>query len=320
MDLLERVTRRAGRTLVLATHSAAIAARADRVLAIEEGRLVASRAQAVPPDAGSHAPPHRPARPRPAAPPHRPHGPGRRPRGGRRDRHRHRERRRAPRLREEHGSDRGARDARGARRPLGTARGPSRPRAARGRRRGGGSRGRRDGDRARSRPAAPPAPRRGSALRRPVPRPPRRRLQDPPRSRPLPRRRPRGRSSAPGSLVATVWASAARCDSRCKTGSRRSRSRASCIREARTTGAAIDGLVLMDVGAAQRLLGHDGPAHPPRPRRLRVAGGGAVGACSPRGRASPGPRSGATPSASSPPRSRSTSGRSACSRSSWACS
>jgi putative ABC transport system ATP-binding protein len=49
MDLLERLTRRAGRTLLLATHSAAVAARADRVLVIEEGHLVASRAEAVSP-------------------------------------------------------------------------------------------------------------------------------------------------------------------------------------------------------------------------------------------------------------------------------
>ncbi len=41
MDLLERVTRGAGRTLVLATHSVGVAARADRVFAIEEGHLVA---------------------------------------------------------------------------------------------------------------------------------------------------------------------------------------------------------------------------------------------------------------------------------------
>jgi putative ABC transport system ATP-binding protein len=49
MDLLERLTRRAGRTLVVATHSAEVAARADRVLTIEDGRLVASRAEAVSP-------------------------------------------------------------------------------------------------------------------------------------------------------------------------------------------------------------------------------------------------------------------------------
>jgi putative ABC transport system ATP-binding protein len=49
MDLLERLTRRAGRTLVVATHSTAVAARADRVLVIEDGHLVASRAEAVSP-------------------------------------------------------------------------------------------------------------------------------------------------------------------------------------------------------------------------------------------------------------------------------
>jgi putative ABC transport system ATP-binding protein len=47
MNLLERMTRQAGRTLVLATHSALVAARADRVLVIEDGHLVPTR-----PDAG----------------------------------------------------------------------------------------------------------------------------------------------------------------------------------------------------------------------------------------------------------------------------
>jgi putative ABC transport system ATP-binding protein len=40
LGLLDRVTRQAGRTLVLVTHSPLVAARADRVLAIEDGRLV----------------------------------------------------------------------------------------------------------------------------------------------------------------------------------------------------------------------------------------------------------------------------------------
>jgi putative ABC transport system ATP-binding protein len=40
LELLERLTRRRGRTLVLVTHSREVAARADRVLSIEEGRLV----------------------------------------------------------------------------------------------------------------------------------------------------------------------------------------------------------------------------------------------------------------------------------------
>jgi putative ABC transport system ATP-binding protein len=40
LELLERATRRKGKTLVLVTHSAPVAARADRVFAIEEGRLV----------------------------------------------------------------------------------------------------------------------------------------------------------------------------------------------------------------------------------------------------------------------------------------
>ena len=42
LDLLERATRRAGKTLVLVTHSAAVAERADRVFAIEDARLRAA--------------------------------------------------------------------------------------------------------------------------------------------------------------------------------------------------------------------------------------------------------------------------------------
>jgi putative ABC transport system ATP-binding protein len=49
LDLLERLTRGAGRTLVVATHSAAVAARADRVLAIDDGYLVASGAESASP-------------------------------------------------------------------------------------------------------------------------------------------------------------------------------------------------------------------------------------------------------------------------------
>ena len=40
MDLLDRVTRRAGRSLVLVTHSAQVASTADRAFAIEDGHLV----------------------------------------------------------------------------------------------------------------------------------------------------------------------------------------------------------------------------------------------------------------------------------------
>jgi putative ABC transport system ATP-binding protein len=40
LALLDRVTRGAGRTLVLVTHSAAVAARADRVFTIDDGRVV----------------------------------------------------------------------------------------------------------------------------------------------------------------------------------------------------------------------------------------------------------------------------------------
>ena len=40
LDLLDALTRRAGKTLLLATHSREVAALADRVLTIEDGRLV----------------------------------------------------------------------------------------------------------------------------------------------------------------------------------------------------------------------------------------------------------------------------------------
>ncbi len=45
MDLLERVTRGAGQALVLVTHSAQVAARADRIFAIDHGRLVEQPAE-----------------------------------------------------------------------------------------------------------------------------------------------------------------------------------------------------------------------------------------------------------------------------------
>jgi putative ABC transport system ATP-binding protein len=44
MDLLERVSRGQGRSLVLVTHSAAVAAVADRVFTIDHGHLVAAPA------------------------------------------------------------------------------------------------------------------------------------------------------------------------------------------------------------------------------------------------------------------------------------
>jgi putative ABC transport system ATP-binding protein len=40
LDLLDRLTRKAGRTLVLVTHSLQVTARADRVYTIEDGRVV----------------------------------------------------------------------------------------------------------------------------------------------------------------------------------------------------------------------------------------------------------------------------------------
>lgn len=48
LALLDRTTRQAGRTLVLVTHSAQVAARADRVLTIEEGHLVPEAAARAP--------------------------------------------------------------------------------------------------------------------------------------------------------------------------------------------------------------------------------------------------------------------------------
>lgn len=50
LALLDRMTRQAGRTLVLVTHSAQVAARADRVLTIEEGHLVPEAAARAPRD------------------------------------------------------------------------------------------------------------------------------------------------------------------------------------------------------------------------------------------------------------------------------
>jgi putative ABC transport system ATP-binding protein len=45
MDLLDAVTRRAGKTLLLVTHSREIAALADQVVTIEDGHLVAGTAR-----------------------------------------------------------------------------------------------------------------------------------------------------------------------------------------------------------------------------------------------------------------------------------
>jgi putative ABC transport system ATP-binding protein len=44
LDLLDRVTRQVGKTLVLVTHSGEVAARADRVLSIEDGHLLSPSA------------------------------------------------------------------------------------------------------------------------------------------------------------------------------------------------------------------------------------------------------------------------------------
>jgi putative ABC transport system ATP-binding protein len=43
LDLLDAVTRQSGKTLLLVTHSREVAARADRVLTIEDGHLVAAK-------------------------------------------------------------------------------------------------------------------------------------------------------------------------------------------------------------------------------------------------------------------------------------
>src|SRR3989442_1604701 len=40
LDLLDRLTRRAGKTMVMATHSAEVVGLADRILTIQDGRLV----------------------------------------------------------------------------------------------------------------------------------------------------------------------------------------------------------------------------------------------------------------------------------------
>jgi putative ABC transport system ATP-binding protein len=40
MELIDALTRRVGKTLLLVTHSAELAGLADRVLTIEDGRLV----------------------------------------------------------------------------------------------------------------------------------------------------------------------------------------------------------------------------------------------------------------------------------------
>jgi putative ABC transport system ATP-binding protein len=49
LELLEAMTRKAGKTLLLATHSREVAARADRVLAIEDGHLVTKAVSGEPP-------------------------------------------------------------------------------------------------------------------------------------------------------------------------------------------------------------------------------------------------------------------------------
>jgi ABC-type lipoprotein export system ATPase subunit len=48
MELLERLTRDAGRTLVVVTHSLSVASRADRVFTIDEGHVVPLAPIAIP--------------------------------------------------------------------------------------------------------------------------------------------------------------------------------------------------------------------------------------------------------------------------------
>ena len=46
LDLLDRLTRRAGRTMVMATHSQEVVGLADRIFSLQDGRLVEARATA----------------------------------------------------------------------------------------------------------------------------------------------------------------------------------------------------------------------------------------------------------------------------------
>ena len=43
LDLLDRLTRRAGRTMVMATHSPEVVGLADRIFRLQDGRLVETR-------------------------------------------------------------------------------------------------------------------------------------------------------------------------------------------------------------------------------------------------------------------------------------
>ena len=44
IDLLDRLTRRAGRTMVMATHSPEVVGLADRIFRLQDGRLVEAAA------------------------------------------------------------------------------------------------------------------------------------------------------------------------------------------------------------------------------------------------------------------------------------
>ncbi len=46
LDLLDRLTRQAGRTMVMATHSQEVIGLADRIFRLQDGRLVEARASA----------------------------------------------------------------------------------------------------------------------------------------------------------------------------------------------------------------------------------------------------------------------------------
>jgi putative ABC transport system ATP-binding protein len=46
LELLDRLTRRAGRTMVMATHSPEVVGLADRIFRLQDGRLVEARESA----------------------------------------------------------------------------------------------------------------------------------------------------------------------------------------------------------------------------------------------------------------------------------
>ena len=135
LDLLDRLTRQAGKTMVMVTHSPEVVGLADRVFRIEDCRLV---------ERDGNEPPLALQPALPPAPPLavRPRGARRRPRGGGGGLDRPRQRQRAPRL---HAVDRGGHrqgHAPGGRRPRRAPRRRLPPPGAGGRPRRGGAGGR----------------------------------------------------------------------------------------------------------------------------------------------------------------------------------